>query len=247
MTPAIQGIVYLLIGLFSGVFTGMFGIGGGSVRTPLLNIFGLPLRSAFGINLFVIPFSSSIGAISHRKNIDWSLAKPVVAGGIFGSIVGALLVGLFSNLVLAFLFFALAVLTSAGIFLDRIWPRLSQKLRMGPAGVGFTTFLLNLVTGMRGGSGGSLLPPLLKVLTGDIRRAIATSLLATIFTASAGTIVYWGRGDIGWVPALCTMIGSIAGTRAGSMVSIKTKSVWLEAGLSVTVILFALATVYKAL
>ncbi len=48
----------------------MFGIGGGSVRIPLLNLAGLPLLTAFGVNLFVIPFSSLIGAISQRANIN---------------------------------------------------------------------------------------------------------------------------------------------------------------------------------
>ncbi len=33
--------------------SGMFGIGGGTVRIPLLNLVGLPLLSAFGINLFI--------------------------------------------------------------------------------------------------------------------------------------------------------------------------------------------------
>ncbi len=33
--------------------SGMFGIGGGAVRIPLLNLVGLPLLSAFGINLFI--------------------------------------------------------------------------------------------------------------------------------------------------------------------------------------------------
>ena len=41
----------------------------GSVRIPLLNLVGLSLLSAFGISLFVIPFSSFAGALRHRKNI----------------------------------------------------------------------------------------------------------------------------------------------------------------------------------
>jgi len=36
--------------------SGMFGVGGGSIRTPLLYIAGLPLGTAYGINFFVIPY-----------------------------------------------------------------------------------------------------------------------------------------------------------------------------------------------
>ena len=45
----------------------------------------------------------------------------------------------------------------------------------------------------------------------DVRKAIATSLFATIFTAIAGTIVFWYRGDIVLLPALMVIIGSIIG------------------------------------
>ncbi len=81
--------IYFFIGLFAGFMSGMFGIGGGSVRIPLLNLAGLPLLTAFGINLFVIPFSSSIGAVTHRKNIHRKIAVYVIIGGTLGSVVGA--------------------------------------------------------------------------------------------------------------------------------------------------------------
>ena len=89
MEPITQMLIYLFIGLFAGFMSGMFGIGGGSVRTPLLYVAGLPLLSAFGVNLLVIPFSSLIGAISHRKNIDWEIARYVIIGGIMGTLTGA--------------------------------------------------------------------------------------------------------------------------------------------------------------
>ena len=237
---------YLLIGLFSGYMSGMFGIGGGSVRIPLLNLVGLPLLSAFGINLLVIPFSSFIGAIGHRKNIKWKISPYVAIGGILGSIAGASMAGLIPNLILSIIFVIVSVITVMGIYFDRISPRLAQQIKPDKMIISVGAFILNLLTGMRGGSGGSLFPPFLKIMRLNIHAAIATSLFVTIFTASAAVIIYWYRGDIVLLPAIVVIVSSIIGVRIGSLISLKTKSKWLEIGLSIFVVLLALLVIYKA-
>ncbi len=240
-------IIYASIGLLSGFMSGMFGIGGGTVRIPLLYLAGLPLLGAFAINLFVIPFSSLVGAITHRRNIDKKIAVYVIIGGVLGSAIGAFLVGLIPTLFLAIIFVVLAAITVSGMYLDRIAPKFASKINPSPKVILTGSFLLNLVTGMRGGSGGSLFSPFLRAVKLDIHRAIATALFATIFTALAGLMVYWHRGDLIWLPALCVVISSVVGARVGSRVSLKTKSARLEMGLAVLVVALAFVTVGKAL
>ena len=247
MDHLLQYIVYLAIGLFSGFMSGMLGIGGGSLRVPLLNLAGLPLISAFGVNLFVIPFSSAVGAFTHRRNIQKKIALYLIIGGILGSVGGALLTGYFSKITLAIIFVIISIITVIGIYLYKLAPSLSTRLKPTFWNVSIGAGFLNLITGMRGGSGGSLFPPFIKALGLDIHEAIATSLLVTIFTAASGLIVYLGRGDIRIVPAIATAMGSIIGARFGSRLSLKTKSKWLELSLSILVILFSLIVVYKAL
>ena len=240
-------LIYLCIGLIAGLMSGIFGIGGGSIRIPLLNLAGLPLISAFAINLFVIPFSSLIGAITHRKNIVPKISFHVILGGTLGSIIGAYFVGLIPNLVLAILFVITAIITVLAIYLDKIAPDFSKKIRPNRYNIISISFVLNLITGMRGGSGGSLFPPFLRAMQLNIHKAIATSLFVTIFTAIFAVIVYWERGNIIWMPALFVLAGSTAGARTGSKISLKSQPKWLEFGLSALVIVLALLTVYKAL
>lgn len=240
-------LIYLGIGLFAGFMSGMFGIGGGAIRIPLLNFAGLPLITAFGINLFVIPFSSSIGAITHRRNIDTKVAVYVIIGGALGSITGAFLVGIISGFILAVLFVITAIITVSAIYLDRIAPELSKRIHPNKSNFVWGAFFLNLITGMRGGSGGSLFPSFLKAMKLNIRKAIATSLFVTIFTAFLAMIVYWERGNIIWLPALCVLIGSMIGARAGGKISLKTRPAWLKIGLSLLVIILALGVLYKAI
>ncbi|MHA1838485.1 MAG: sulfite exporter TauE/SafE family protein [Candidatus Ranarchaeia archaeon] len=240
-------LVFLCIGLTAGLMSGIFGIGGGSVRIPLLTLAGLPLIYAFGINLFTIPFSSSIGAYTHRQNIDRKIGVWVVIGGTLGSLTGAFLVGLIPNIVLAFIFLITAIITVILIHLGRIAPAFSEKITPGRAHfIGFA-YLLNLITGMRGGSGGSLFPPFLRAMRLDINKAIATSLFVTVFTALFALAVYWYRGNIELVSGVVVLIGSMLGARGGSKLSLKAKPEWLEISLSVLIIILACLTVYKAL
>ncbi|MBW2123794.1 MAG: sulfite exporter TauE/SafE family protein [Deltaproteobacteria bacterium] len=239
--------IYFLIGLFAGAMSGMFGIGGGSVRTPLLYLAGLPLLSAFGINLIVIPFSSLVGALSHRRNIDWKYAKYVVPGGTVGTVTGAFLAGWITTPVLAVVFVVVSVITVLGIHFERISPRRAERINPTGTAVVSGAFFLNLITAMRGGSGGSLFPPFLKMMKLDIRKAIATSLFATIFTAMAGGAVFWYRGDVPPLAAVVVIIGSMGGARLGSSISLRTKPLWFETGLSVFIVLLAMVVVYKAL
>jgi len=241
-----QIIIHLLIGFFSGFMSGMFGIGGGSVRTPLLYVTGLSLLDSYGINLLVIPFSSLIGAINHRKNIDLKIAKYVIIGGILGTLTGSFLTGILPTLVLAVAFVIISIITVFGIYLDRIFPKIVKKINPGAEIVIGGAFSLNFLTILRG-SGGSLFPPFLRTIGLDIRKAIATSLFSTIFTASAGIVIFWSRGNIKFLPALVVTVGSIIGTWIGSLKSLKTKPVWLEIGLSGLVITFALVVLIKTI
>jgi len=247
MEPITQMLIYFFIGLFAGFMSGMFGIGGGSVRTPLLYVAGLPLLSAFGINLVVIPFSSLIGAISHRKNIDWEIARYVIIGGIMGTLAGAFLTGIMPTLTLAIIFVIVSIVTVFGIYFDRIFPGVAQKLNPNAKIVILGTFFLNFLTILRGGSGGSLFPPFLKMVGLNIRKAIATSLFATIFTATAGAIVFWSRGNVPFLPAVMVVAGSIIGARIGSLTSLKTKPMWLEIGLSLFIVILAIIVLVKAI
>ncbi len=247
MEQIIKMLVYLAIGLFAGFMSGMFGIGGGSVRTPLLYIAGLPLLSAFGINLLVIPFSSLTGAVTHRKNIEWKVAWYVIIGGMMGTLTGAFLTGLIPTLALAIIFVIVSIITVIGIHLDKIFPQKAEKINPSAKTVILGTFFLNFLTILRGGSGGSLFPPFLKMIGLDIRKAIATSLFATIFTAIAGAIVFWSRGNIMLLPALMVILGSILGARIGGLISLKTKPLSLEIGLSVFIVILAVIVLIKAI
>ena len=86
-------MILALIGLLSGVISGM-GIGGGTILIPSLVLLNnLPQQQAQGINLVVFLPVSVVALITHYKkgNIDFSFAKLIIFGGIIGSLIGSIL------------------------------------------------------------------------------------------------------------------------------------------------------------
>ncbi len=84
-------LLLILIGFCVGVLGGFFGVGGGWIVTPALNIFGFHMAFAIGTDLSNI-FGQSIGAVKkHQKmgNIDWKLGLISIVTSIIGLEIGS--------------------------------------------------------------------------------------------------------------------------------------------------------------
>ena len=82
-----------ILSWFVGVLSGLFGVGGGFLMTPLLIFMGIPPSTAVGTESVQILGSSVSGAIAHgrKKNIDYEIGSFLLIGGIFGSTFGIMI------------------------------------------------------------------------------------------------------------------------------------------------------------
>ncbi len=86
-----NALLLIAIGFCVGVLGGFFGVGGGWIVTPGLNIFGFHMAFAIGTDLSNI-FGQTIGAVKkHQKmgNIDWKLGLISIASSIVGLEIGS--------------------------------------------------------------------------------------------------------------------------------------------------------------
>ncbi len=83
-------LLILSLGFITGILSGMFGIGGGFIATPLLIFMGIPPLVAVSTSANQITASSIAGLMSHAKqrNVDFKMGSVLIFGGIFGSIIG---------------------------------------------------------------------------------------------------------------------------------------------------------------
>jgi len=238
-------IMYIMIGLITGFYGGMFGAGGASIRVPLLTMTGMPLVNAFATNIFAIPFSSASGAYTQRHNIEWHIAKIFIIGGMTGIIIATFLVGIVTDKVLAIIFFLIAMITVFALYLDIISPKIYNKIRPLPSKLFFGSFFISLIMGMEGGSGGSLFSAFLRAMHVKIHSAIAISLFTGIFTSSSALVIYLYRDEIFFLPAIIVALAGMIGSYAGSKVSMRTDSRLLKLGLSIIVVFLASTVLMK--
>jgi hypothetical protein len=91
-----QGRVVRLaaIGTAAGVFSALFGVGGGTVIVPLLILwFGYGEREATGTSLAAIVIIALLGVVGHGAygNVDWAKGFLIVPAGVLGVVSGTAL------------------------------------------------------------------------------------------------------------------------------------------------------------
>ena len=90
---SISVFILIILGLAVGFLSGMFGVGGGFLMTPLLILMGIPPAVAVASEANHILAASVSGFLAHmrRKNFDFLMGIILLTGGIAGSIIGVFL------------------------------------------------------------------------------------------------------------------------------------------------------------
>ena len=83
-------LIIIFIGMLVGGLSGLFGVGGGFLMTPLLIFLGIPPAVAVGTEAPHVLASSISGSIAHwrRKNVDIKMGIILLLGGVVGSTIG---------------------------------------------------------------------------------------------------------------------------------------------------------------
>jgi uncharacterized protein len=90
---SVNALLIVALGGLVGLLSGMFGVGGGFLTTPLLIFYGIPPTVAVASATTQITGASVSGAMAHmrRGGIDMQIGGVMVVGGLFGSLTGALI------------------------------------------------------------------------------------------------------------------------------------------------------------
>jgi len=232
---------YVVIGLFSGVAAGFFGIGGGVLIVPIMLLLKLPIQHAIGISIVQMVFSSVFGSIINIKKRLLDLRDGIFIG--LGGLTGASLSGVIHNILndvaLGLLFLILTII-SFYRFAFKIKPTVSteppiknqQKKNMILLVAGALTGVFAISLGI---GGGLLIAPILGYYLGySSKKVVPLSLFFVIFSSLSGSLSLYLAGaihseliQIGICIGLTSIVGVSIGIYLVGVVSNKTHRVAL--------------------
>lgn len=222
-------LVGIAIGFVSGVLSGLFGVGGGIVMTPGLQVLmDAPPIVALATPLPVILPTALMGAYTYQRagQVDLPAVGWMAGPGIIGAIAGAALTDAVDVHLLLIVTALLLAYQAAGILRGA-----RQKGSDDPAPFAATAsmfvgvgLLAGAVSGLLGIGGGLVMVPLLVGWLGmPIKRALGTSLMTIVILVIPGTIVHAALGHIDWAFAFVLAVGAVPGARVGATVALGTR------------------------
>jgi uncharacterized protein len=243
---SVNALVIVILGGAVGILSGMFGVGGGFLTTPLLIFYGVPPAVAVASSATQITGASVSGVLAHsrRKGVDFRLGAVLVAGGAVGSLLGGFIFRLLQksgqiDTIIGLLYVGL--LGSIGLVMAResahavvvahsgAPPPLTTKRHrkwitaglyispLAPFLLGLTTGLLTVLMGVGGGF--ILVPAMLYVLGVSARVVVGTSLFQGLFVTATTTLVHaLTTHAVDLVLAGLLLIGSVTGAQIGSRI-----------------------------
>jgi uncharacterized membrane protein YfcA len=191
-------VSYAVIGLFSGMVSGLLGVSGGFVMIPaLILVFRLMdfpqaymMQLAVGTALASMVVTSLASAYAHhiRRAVDWKLVKILAPSLVIGCVIGAF-VGHSLPAPILELFFGLFALGMGYLFFRKkeiVFAKGSAtKSKWNAAGA-----VIGGLSNMLGIGGGMFTTPLFVSFRMPMDRAIATSAATGVIITSIGALSY---------------------------------------------------------
>lgn len=243
----------LFIGSIIGFCSGLFGIGGALIATPLLNTaLGMSPFLALATPLPVAIPSALSGTLAYYKHklIDFRSATYVLLGALPANLLGVYSTKFVSGhalMVLTGLFLAYVGTT----FFIRGWlqrEQSNQEERVQLPLLLSTGVLAGYLSGLLAIGGGIVMVPIfVRIVRMPLKKALATSLFCVAILALPSSIGHFYLGHIAVYPMFLLMITAIPFSYLGARTAIAIRSITLERIFGTFTIVFAIYFLIKHL
>jgi len=241
---------YFFVGVFIGVLAALFGLGGGFLIVPTLNLLGVGIHHAIGTSLAAIPFTSlsAVIAYSKQKRIHYKAGMSLALPSVIGAYIGAWLTSCLSPTLLKVFFGGALLLVSIKMLKEKSIEPENVKLQdLNPNYIFLSIwgFTIGILSGLLGFGGGVVNVPFLVYLGFPIHYAVATSSFATFFTGVSGAVKHYTLGNIEFHWLLVLVPGLVIGAQIGARIAKRIKAYNLKRAFAMVLAFLALRMILK--
>jgi uncharacterized membrane protein YfcA len=211
-------IELILVGIFIGIMSGFFGIGGGMILVPVLLALGFEIKDAIGISIVQMVFSSIFGSYLNHKKGSLIIGEGIFVGlgGFAGGYIGGYVTQFIADAVLQFTFFSLILFALFRLFFSKNHEDDAQTRSLHKGllfGIGLAIGIFSITLGI----GGSIIltPLLVGLLHYPIKKAVSAGLFFVVFSSIAGLISRLTTGTIDFSNGLVVAVASLVGVALG--------------------------------
>ena len=270
-----EAAALLLLGLGTGVYGAIVGVGGGFVLVPaLILLFDMEPTSAAGTSVALVTVNSLSGSEAYRRMgiIDYRSGLLFAGAAIPGAVTAPFVLRSVPSDTFDILLGALLMALAAYMILQPR-PAASAHRRIGAGGLFRTTrrivtpggaeyrysfnemlaVSLNLLLGFMSsffGTGGGFLrtPILIRFFGFPVLVAVATSIFALVFYTAAGAVTHAALGHIDLYPTLVwSGVGLVGGAQAGVRVADRIGALWVMRLLLALVLVMGAALLFEGI
>ena len=251
---SVNGLWIVALGGLTGILSGLFGVGGGFLTTPLLIFYGIPPTVAAASASTQVTGASVTGVLAHggRGGVDYRMGAVMV--GQIDVVISALYVILLGTIGMVMAREAVQTLRGTAnaqaarrrhhplvASLPMRWRFYRSGLYISPLAplvVGVAVGILTMLMGVGGGF--ILVPAMLYILGMSANVVVGTSLYNILFVTMATTMMHsLTTKAVDIVLVFLLLVGSVTGAQLGSQIAVKAKPEILRLILAAIVLMVA--------
>jgi hypothetical protein len=210
----------IFLGIAVGALSGFFGIGGGTILVPVLLFMGYDIKTAIGISVVQMVFSSLYGSFLNFKKgtLQFDTVLYIGAGGFVGALLSGWVVLALSSRTLEFVFILFVMIALVRMSYK---PAKYKHSRVVHPLILFAIGTLLGIFAISIGVGGSIL--LVPILVGffhfELKKAISAGLFFVVFSSISGFISLSMAGQIQYLEGTLIGLSSLIGVYIGVQLS----------------------------
>lgn len=241
----LRDLLTLLLGVATGVLSGVFGVGGGVISQPGMRLLGLEPLIVIGSALPVIIPGAASGAARYVREglVQWPAVVATVPAGLVAAVIGSIasdqvpgdghLLQLATALLLGVSSYRMSRTSSAVPADEPLAETDAPEAPTGPAppgppasgplpryaAIGAVSGLLSGLLGIGGGV--VMVPAFVQLARIEVKSAVATSLVCVGAFAIPGTVTHALQDHVDWRVTAALVLGVVPGARLGAALAIR--------------------------